>query len=123
MPEWMRIVEPASKPTPQERAQPRPQRLSRYAEAAIDGAVKHIAGAAAGMQETTLNTESYSIGRRVADGVLPAGFALDALLLAAHSIQSHDRRRPWRAREIDRKVLAAFTDGLRHPRGRPDVRS
>jgi hypothetical protein len=90
--------------------------LSRYAEAALDGAVKRIFGANAGTQETTLNSEAYSLGRLVGANALPAALALESLLCAAHAMPSFDYRHPWRATELDRKVRTAFTDGLRKPR-------
>jgi hypothetical protein len=90
--------------------------LSRYAEAALDGAVKRIYSASAGTQETTLNSEAYGLGRLVGANVLPASLALESLLCAAHAMPSFDSRRPWRAANLDRKVRTAFTDGLRQPR-------
>jgi putative DNA primase/helicase len=104
-------------------AQPRIQvELGRYAEAALDGAVKRIFHAGAGIQESTLNAEAYSLGRLAGGNVLPAGLALESLLCAAHAMPSFDSRRPWRATEIDRKVRTAFTDGLRKPRQVADGR-
>jgi hypothetical protein len=90
--------------------------LTRYAEVALDGAVKRIFSAGAGIQETTLNTEAYSLGRLAGGNALPATLALEALLCAARAMPSFDHRRPWRATELERKVRTAFTDGLRKPR-------
>jgi hypothetical protein len=119
-PEWLVKLahsEPVSAPTP---AATRPVgRLSAYGEAALDGAVRNILGASAGSQETTLNSESYSIGRLVGGDVIPAALALKSLLWAAHQLTSYDPQHPWRARQIDRKVRAAFNDGLLQPRGMP----
>lgn len=95
--------------------------LSRYGEVALDNAIRRIVTAGPGSQEATLNTECYSVGRLVGGAVIPASLALDALLWAAGRMPSHDARRPWRARELDRKVRDAFTDGLRQPRGIPDA--
>jgi hypothetical protein len=115
MPEWMRIV---SQPMPQDAAPLRPQRLSRYAEAALDAAVKAITSAPDGTQRDTLNSEAYSIGGLAAGRVLPAGLALEALLWAARQGRSYDLRRPWRAAELDKIVRRAFADGLLQPRAR-----
>jgi putative DNA primase/helicase len=117
MPEWMRIIEPEALPV-QAAAPPirPPQRLSRYAEAALDGAVKAIAGAPDGQQRDTLNREIYSISRLVAGGVLPAQLAAESLRWAARQLRSYDPRRPWRPAELDKIVLSAFADGLLRPR-------
>jgi hypothetical protein len=61
MPERMRIVEPEAQPISQDDAPPQPQRLSRFAEAALDAAVKAITSAPDGQQRNTLNREVYSI--------------------------------------------------------------
>jgi len=120
LPEWAII---SSKAEPQRDRQARPSAdLSRYAEAALDAAAKHIIGAPAGAQETTLNGEAFSIGQLAGGGVIPAGPALDGLLWAARRMPSLDPRRPWSPAEIEKKVKAAFTDGLREPRTAPDAR-
>ena len=90
MPEWMRIVEPKAPPVPEIAARIQRQPLSRYAEAALDDAVKSIISAPAGVQRDTLNLEIYSIARLVADGVLPAGLAIESLQWAARQVRSYD---------------------------------
>jgi hypothetical protein len=122
MPAWMDPREPEQKPAPEEPPKARRQPLSRYAEVALDSAVQNIIRAAAGAQEITLNRESYAIGQLAAGGVIPSGLALEGLLLAARHMPSHDPRRPWRPVDLERKVKAAFTDGLRKPRQAPDAR-
>src|SRR5690242_15088118 len=117
MPEWMVIAEPTAVTPilPPTKRQP----LSRYADAALDGAVAAILKAADGQQRDTLNRESYSIGRLVAGGVMPADLALRELLGAAQHMQSFNPGRPWRASELDKMVRLAFADGLTQPR-RPE---
>jgi putative DNA primase/helicase len=116
MPEWMRIVEPETQPLSQDAAPHRPQRLSRFAEAALDAAVKAITSAPDGQQRDTLNREVYSIAGLASGGVLPTGLAIEALQWAARQLRSYDHRRPWRTVELDRIVRSAFVDGLMHPR-------
>jgi hypothetical protein len=114
MPEWMIVREPQQK-----RAEARPSRsirLTRYAEAALDGAVKAIVSAPEGQQHATLNRECYGIGQLVGGGVIPSDLALEALQWAAQQMPSHDPRRRWRPAELQRQVCDAFLDGLQHPR-------
>jgi putative DNA primase/helicase len=121
MPDWMVIAEPEVQCQPS----PRPRsdiKLTRYGEAALDNAVKRIIQAPAGAQEVSLNSEAFTIGQLAAGGAIPPGLALDSLLWAARRMPSGDPRRPWRPVELERKVRAAFTDGLREPRGVPGAR-
>ena len=116
MPEWMVIVEPEP-PAAADTAPPaRPVRLSRYAEVALDDAVKAIVAAPAGKQRDTLNREIYSIARLVAGGVLPVGLAMESLRWAAGQLRSYDSHRPWRPAELEKMVRNAFADGLVRPR-------
>jgi putative DNA primase/helicase len=118
MPEWMVLPEAPSVDNVHDRSRATSPagELSRYAEAALDGAVAAITGAPAGQQRDTLNREVYGIGGLVAAGIIPAPLALESLSWAAHRISSHDPRRPWRSADLDKMVNAAFCDGLRHPR-------
>jgi hypothetical protein len=121
MPQWMAIEEPetvAVSTVPPRR----PQQLSRYAESALDGAVKAIVTAPAGQQHDTLNREVYGIARLVAGGVLPAGLALEALTWGGRQLRSYDAHRPWRQQDVDRAVRDAFADGLARPR-QPSARA
>ncbi len=108
MPEWMVIAEPEAARASATHRPAAP--LSRYAEAALDGAARRIIGAPAGVQEMTLNAEAFGIGQLAGAGVIPAGVALDALLWAGRRLPSLDPGRPWRAVEVEKKVKAAFTD-------------
>jgi hypothetical protein len=116
MPAWMEIVEAATTEPPIAQRPTRPQRLSRYAEAALDGAVKAIVDAPAGQQRDTLNREIYSIARLVAGGAMPPGLAIESLQWAARRLRSYDPRRPWRPVDLDKMVRTAFADGLARPR-------
>jgi Bifunctional DNA primase/polymerase, N-terminal len=90
--------------------------LSPYAEAALDSACRRIIAAPAGQQEATLNSECFSIGTLAGSDAIPMGFAHRILLWAARQVTDHDRRRPWRARDLENKVARAFEAGTRHPR-------
>jgi len=90
--------------------------LSRYGEAAIEGACNAIARAGPGEQEKTLNAECFSIGTLCGAGAIPADIALRALLRAGNAMPDHDNRRPWRPEDIDLKVRRAFKAGQAHPR-------
>jgi putative DNA primase/helicase len=115
MPAWLVIAEPEP-PAMREKSRPaRPQQLTRYAEAALDGAIKAIVNAPDGRQRDTLNCEVYSIARLVAGGAIPAGLAVEALQWAARQLRTYDQRRPWRAADLDRIVRSAFADGLGRP--------
>jgi hypothetical protein len=118
MPDWMIIPEPPpERPVAQETARPVGE-LSRYCEAALDGAYRRIIEAPAGQQEETLNRENFALATLVGAWGMPPKLALDALHNAAGKMPSHDRRRPWRQKELERKVSDAFTAGLRNPRER-----
>jgi hypothetical protein len=68
-----------------------------------------------------LPRRSSSIASRPTIAVVSRGWpalALEALRKAAGKMPSHDQRRPWRQKELERKVTDAFADGLRHPRER-----
>jgi putative DNA primase/helicase len=90
--------------------------LSPYAEAALNSACRHIIEAAAGEQETTLNSEAFAIGTLAGAVAIPSDFARRALIWAARKMSDYDHRHPWQATEIERKVNRAFGDGVRHPR-------
>jgi len=116
VPEWMVIKEP-EQPRLAAREPFRPVgKLSPYCEAAACHAYKRIVEAPAGQQETTLNSEAFGLARLVVGWGMPPSLALDVLQKAAQKMPSYDRRRPWRQRELDRKVTDAFAAGLRSPR-------
>jgi hypothetical protein len=87
-----------------------------YAAAALADACRRIRNAPAGEQETTLNSECFAIGTLAGADGIPADIALSWLLKAANDMCDYDHRRPWRSRQIERKVEHAFADGLRRPR-------
>jgi putative DNA primase/helicase len=91
--------------------------LSRYAEAALDDACRHIVTAPAGEQEATINGEAFAIGTLAGAGAIPETFARRALLWAARQVLSYDSRRPWQATELETKVERAFRNGMMRPRG------
>jgi hypothetical protein len=90
--------------------------LSPYAEAALDGACRRIIAAPAGEQESTLNSECFSLGTLAGAGAVPAEFARRTLTWAARQMPDHDPRWPWQARQIEGKVHRAFDAGMERPR-------
>lgn len=118
MPAWMILVEQRSYAATIAHRNPVGE-LSPYAEAVLDSAFRRIIDAPAGQQEITLNKEAFALATLVAAWGMPPGLALDALHKAAGKMPIYDRRRPWRQKELDRKVTDAFAAGLRHPRVRP----
>ena len=96
----------------------RPSRfLMPYAERALDSACRSITSAPRGEQERTLNSETFSIGSKLAGaGGLPADLARRVLHWAASQMPSHNPRRPWQPAELARKVDRAFDAGMRQPR-------
>jgi hypothetical protein len=83
--------------------------LSRYAEARLDSAWRHIIEAKQGDRDKTLNSEAYSVGRLAGAGAIPAAFAVRVLHHAASQISGYTNRD---ASKIDR----SFNEGLRNPR-------
>jgi hypothetical protein len=116
MPEWMTPKEPETLKTTPRGPVPPVGELSPYCEAAARNAYKRIVEAPAGQQEATLNREAFGLASLVAGWGMPPKLALDVLHKAAQKMPSHDRRRPWRPKELDRKVTDAFAAGLRSPR-------
>jgi putative DNA primase/helicase len=113
LPSWAIIREEPRKAPPTPAYRPG---LSRYAEAALDDAIKRITTAPAGEQEVVLNRECYSLGQLAGAGAIPVGLVLEALQWAASRMPSHDPGRPWRAVDLERKVRDSVADGLAHPR-------
>ena len=108
-------------PRERERSNPaRPIRptpgLSRYAEAALDKATQAIINAPNGLQEATLNSECFSLGKLAGARGIPAEFALKVLLWAARKMRDYDPRRPWRRVDLELKISRSFSDGMRQPR-------
>lgn len=91
--------------------------LAPYAEKALDDACRNIIKAPAGEQEARANGEAFSIGTLAGAGAIPVDFARRTLVWAARQMPSHNPRRPWRAREIEAKVVRAFDQGMQRPRG------
>jgi Bifunctional DNA primase/polymerase, N-terminal len=118
MPEWMVIREPEPVRATATGATNPIGELSAYCEGALDAAFRRIVEAPAGQQEQTLNKEAFGLATLVGAWGMPPALALEALHKAAGKMPSHDRRRPWRQKELDRKVTDAFAAGLRHPRER-----
>ena len=87
-----------------------------YAAAALERACAAIKTAPNCAQESTLNTECYSIGGLVGGGDLEIETAIAALTAAANAMPAY--RDPWR--DLETKVRRAVTEGMREPRTTPD---
>jgi bifunctional DNA primase/polymerase-like protein len=96
--------------------------LSPYGTAALNDACRTIVAAPAGQQETTLHREAFSIGTLAGAGAIPADFARRVLIHTAYRIRDHDPLRPWRSRELEKKINRSCDEGLRHPREVRDAR-
>jgi len=116
-------------PVPAWMTPPEPERIARvprikttltpYCEAALRNTYQRIVEAPCGQQETTLNNAAFALGGLIASRGMPADAALELLQLAASKMPIYDTSRPWRQKELDRKIRDALTDGLR--RGTQDV--
>jgi hypothetical protein len=115
MPVWVVIKEPEQPRLPAREPFRPVGKLSPYCEAAARNAFKRIIEAPYEQQETTLNSEAFGLARLVGDRGMPPGLALDVLHKAAQMMPSYNRHRPWRQKELDRKVTDAFAAGLRSP--------
>jgi putative DNA primase/helicase len=116
MPEWMLPKEPEQiRMTPRGPIRPAGKH-SPYAEGALRRAYWAIVRAPDGTQEATLNAEAFSLGTLVASGGVLPQTALALLKAAAERMPTYDRRRPWRAKEVEQKMANAFTAGLQNPR-------
>jgi hypothetical protein len=96
--------------------------LDPYGAAALASAIERIRDAPKGAQRSTLNGESYSIGRLAGSGGVPADLALAALTEAARELKSYDMSRPWRPGQAEGMVRTAFREGRARPRLGPDER-
>lgn len=121
LPQW--VVE-ACHPPPPKPASNLPMRAeasgsSRYVAAALKSARKRIESAAFGSQQSTLNAESYWIGRLCGAGELPEGEAVRELLAAGNAMPSQADREKWTAQQVEKIVTRAFRAGKERPRPRP----
>jgi hypothetical protein len=118
MPSWVMTADrPDDRPT----VEPRPfsGEVHIYAATALESACRNIRTAACGEQETTLNSEAYSIGQLVGGGELPEADAIARLTHAGGQMANH-KAKPWRAGLIAWKVRRGVHDGMAHPRRRPE---
>jgi hypothetical protein len=95
-------------------------RLDRYGEAALASATSNILNAPRGLQEHTLNSEAYSIGRKAAAGYIPRKLAIDMLVIAAKGLKTLDPQRPWHPGQAKAKAKASFEQGLLKPYPSPE---
>jgi hypothetical protein len=108
------IDPPAPPPRPAEPYQPpRHDRLTRYAEAALDEECRAVANAAEGTRNDRLNTAAFSLGTLVAVNALSEAVARDELRRAA----LHAGLEP---RETALTIESGLTAGKQHPREIPE---
>jgi hypothetical protein len=86
-----------------------------YGAKALANAVAAIDNSAVGTRHSTLNAQSYCVGRLVGGGCIDQDAAMSALTEAG-------LRTGKPAREVRRTVSAALRDGARDPRKAPDRR-
>jgi hypothetical protein len=85
-PGWLvKRVLPPPPPPPEERPKPVAQNAGRYAFAALIKAAEHVADAAEGSRDATLNNEAYSLGRFVPSELTAAEITHTLLLAARHA--------------------------------------
>jgi hypothetical protein len=111
-----RIIREGRRRTPQEGP------ASPYGQSALDGEILTILEAPGGAQEATLNAAGLKIGGLVAGGELDEDHAFNALLEAALKMPSHNQRKPWKPRVIEKKLMRSMADGSRTPRIAPERR-
>jgi hypothetical protein len=123
MPSWLaELLAPRTDPSPAGPARPVIEEdvgwgpKPRYSRAAIQRACVAIERAVDGEQEKTLSREAYGIGRLIGAGLMPRQLAIDCLIYAALRMTNAPRQRPWREREIIKKVARAIRAGEQHPR-------
>jgi Bifunctional DNA primase/polymerase, N-terminal len=122
-PTWLRKLAPPPFQTPQiARSRPAVEAdagwgpTPRYSRAALERVCEAIARAPIGAQESTLNSEAYSVGRLVASGHMPRPPGFRLLDWAALRMANDPGGRPWLASEIREKIGRGFRDAERHPR-------
>jgi hypothetical protein len=80
------------------------EKVSRYAQAALDGEISNVTNAPEGQRNDTLNKAAWKLGRLVQDGHLDGQTVIDALGHAAQTIG-------LTVAEVNRTVPRAINDG------------
>jgi putative DNA primase/helicase len=111
------LIDPP-RPTQRSPATPSPIQAYRgdspYGLATLRRVCADISSAPHGLQEITLNSGAYKVGRLIGSSELAAS-AEEAVLTAGLSMPSYDKGRPWRATEVETKVRRAVKQGIRRP--------
>lgn len=124
-PEWLLAQAlprlPATVPTPMA-APPRRREvrgeggIRHYGYVARSRAIERILTAPNGLQEATINRESFSIGTLIAANFVDKDDAYRDLLAIADHVPSLVPSRPWTPGEVRRKIERALAQGMRRPR-------
>ncbi len=83
---------------------------------ALQQACATVAAAAAGEQETTINTNALCMARFVAAGQLSLEEVSAALVSAGSKMADQKGREPWTQRKLEAKVMHGLSDGLKDER-------
>jgi len=111
-PAWLLdLIDPPAPPAPPREpyTPPRHDRLTRYAEAALDEECRAVANAAEGTRNDRLNTAAFALGTLVAAGALSEATARDELRRAALHAGLD-------ARETALTIESGMAAGKQHPR-------
>lgn len=124
-PEWLIALaekkpEPAPRPAPNSSpapAKPSTKLISPWAEKILREECEKIATAVDGTVNETLNRCSFNIGTIVGSGELSETIARAALIEAGMVVC----KPPWGIVQISEHVERALSDGMKHPREKPEL--
>jgi hypothetical protein len=113
-PRWLDGLRKSAQPVPKAHvplATSTPQ-AKREALTALEKACARIATALDGEQRSTLNRESFYIGRHVGVGALARDVAESALAAAAARMRNFRAEEPWTAKRLAQQIKLALDDGI-----------
>jgi hypothetical protein len=110
-PHW--LLDLIAKPAKGKDAPPRADRLSKWAEAALDGVLADLRKAPEGKRNDTLNWAAFRLGQVAGAGLIDEADAIPHLAATARAIGLD-------AGEIEATINSGWQDGLAKPRGPED---